>query len=529
TAAVATADTLQEVFDNGQTITVANTDNQTLALVQNDTTNNPAMLTIANTTTGQSVTITHDTVTTGYAVSLSSDGLTTGSAVYLESTSTQGTVSDSSKVLNIARSGANANASHTAYGIYSSVVNSGTTNTNVAGYFTASGASTANYAIQISGALYDGTATLSSGAWSGITTLAAQAGDFTVADNGNDIPLVVTQNDVTNNPIAASITNAGTESGLYINQTGVLAASKYGLYIYSNSAQINGYLAFIHQANVSSTQRALHVTNEGEGYGVYLHKHTTPLAASRAMLKVYSDVANVNASALVDINEASTTSTHVVLQVNNDGLGTGIYVDSDINNTTAGSFDGILVDFDRIGNVSSGSDTVYGLRLTPTHTGASGGTIATYGVHATVAGDAGGTSTAVGGYFTASGADTNIALETGAGAVKIGAVIHYDAEYDNGNSGAAVTIDWNNGNVQKVTMTDNCTFSFTNPPGPGHYTLRSIQDAGGTNTYTWTGGGLTVAWNAGTEPTWSVVGTEVNIHSFYFDGAAWRGDGWTQS
>ena len=32
---------LQNVFDNGQSITIANTDNQTLTITQNDTTNNP--------------------------------------------------------------------------------------------------------------------------------------------------------------------------------------------------------------------------------------------------------------------------------------------------------------------------------------------------------------------------------------------------------------------------------------------------------------------------------------------------------
>lgn len=52
---VATSDTLQEVFDNGQTITVANTDNQSLTLTQNDTTNNPDMLVIANTGTGNDI------------------------------------------------------------------------------------------------------------------------------------------------------------------------------------------------------------------------------------------------------------------------------------------------------------------------------------------------------------------------------------------------------------------------------------------------------------------------------------------
>jgi len=39
--------------------------------------------------------------------------------------------------------------------------------------------------------------------------------------------------------------------------------------------------------------------------------------------------------------------------------------------------------------------------------------------------------------------------------------ITYDAEYSNGNSGASIAIDWNNGNKQMLTMTANCTITFT--------------------------------------------------------------------
>jgi len=62
------------------------------------------------------------------------------------------------------------------------------------------------------------------GALSGVTTLGmsgvlttAGAIDITIADEGNDVGLTVTQNDVTNNPIAANITNAGTGNSLFIN------------------------------------------------------------------------------------------------------------------------------------------------------------------------------------------------------------------------------------------------------------------------------------------------------------------------
>ena len=49
-------DTMQTVFDRGQTITIADTDNQSLTITQNDTTNNPAALIIANTGSGNDIT-----------------------------------------------------------------------------------------------------------------------------------------------------------------------------------------------------------------------------------------------------------------------------------------------------------------------------------------------------------------------------------------------------------------------------------------------------------------------------------------
>lgn len=49
--------TLQEAFDNGQSITVANTDNQTLTVTQNDVTNNPDAVQITNAGTGNALQI----------------------------------------------------------------------------------------------------------------------------------------------------------------------------------------------------------------------------------------------------------------------------------------------------------------------------------------------------------------------------------------------------------------------------------------------------------------------------------------
>ena len=57
-ASISSVSTLQEAFDAGQTITIADNDNQVLALTQNDTTNNPNALTIVNTGTGAAIEVT---------------------------------------------------------------------------------------------------------------------------------------------------------------------------------------------------------------------------------------------------------------------------------------------------------------------------------------------------------------------------------------------------------------------------------------------------------------------------------------
>jgi len=53
----------------------------------------------------------------------------------------------------------------------------------------------------------------------------------------------------------------------------------------------------------------------------------------------------------------------------------------------------------------------------------------------------------------------------------------FNGEIDNGNSGTAKTIDWTNGQVQKVVLNGNCTFTFIPPVGVCTVTLKIIHDA----------------------------------------------------
>lgn len=73
----ASASTLQEVFDAGQAIVIADEDDQTLALTQNDVTNNPAAMTITNAGTGDALFIDQN----GAGVALQIDNASTDMAI----------------------------------------------------------------------------------------------------------------------------------------------------------------------------------------------------------------------------------------------------------------------------------------------------------------------------------------------------------------------------------------------------------------------------------------------------------------
>jgi len=95
--------------------------------------------------------------------------------------------------------------------------------------------------------------------------------------------------------------------------------------------------------------------------------------------------------------------------------------------------------------------------------------------------------------------------------------IYYAAEIDNGNSGASDTIDWTLGNIQKSTITADCTYTFTAPTGPGHYTLRIIQDATGSFTATLPAG----KWTSGIIPVIKDTLNKWTIVNIYYDGTAY--------
>jgi hypothetical protein len=95
---------------------------------------------------------------------------------------------------------------------------------------------------------------------------------------------------------------------------------------------------------------------------------------------------------------------------------------------------------------------------------------------------------------------------------------------DAGNSGTAITLNLANGNVQKLTLTGNCTVTLTSPASGAmrSLTLLVFQDATGSRTITWPG---TVKWGNAGAPTLTTTASKMDMISlFTVDGGTnWYG------
>jgi hypothetical protein len=96
----------------------------------------------------------------------------------------------------------------------------------------------------------------------------------------------------------------------------------------------------------------------------------------------------------------------------------------------------------------------------------------------------------------------------------------YDQVVANGNSGAAATINWTNGAVQKITLTANCTFTFTAPIGVCKLALQLTQDGTGSRTATWP---AAVKWSGAAAPTLSTAAGATDWVTFIYDGTNYWG------
>lgn len=93
------------------------------------------------------------------------------------------------------------------------------------------------------------------------------------------------------------------------------------------------------------------------------------------------------------------------------------------------------------------------------------------------------------------------------------------------NTGTTYTVDLENGNVFELTLTGNCTYTFSNPPATGisgSFTLIQKQDGTGSRTVTWPS---SVDWAGGTAPTITATASSTDVFTFTTvdGGTTWYG------
>jgi hypothetical protein len=94
----------------------------------------------------------------------------------------------------------------------------------------------------------------------------------------------------------------------------------------------------------------------------------------------------------------------------------------------------------------------------------------------------------------------------------------FAAEYDNGNSGTSATINFANGNKQKITLNNNTTLTISTPPGVGEYKLRLIQDGTGGRTVAFSGISSSRWWGSAAQPDFNDAVNGETLLAFYYDG-----------
>lgn len=88
-------------------------------------------------------------------------------------------------------------------------------------------------------------------------------------------------------------------------------------------------------------------------------------------------------------------------------------------------------------------------------------------------------------------------------------------EYDAGNFTGAKTVDFNNGNNQKFTLTGSSTLTLSNPLAGTWYQFRIIQGGAGSYTVTWP---ATVKWQGGIAPTLTTSVGYTDVIALFYNG-----------
>jgi hypothetical protein len=98
---------------------------------------------------------------------------------------------------------------------------------------------------------------------------------------------------------------------------------------------------------------------------------------------------------------------------------------------------------------------------------------------------------------------------------------HYGVK-DLGTVGATETVDWDNGDRQKMTLDENVTITFSNASEGQTLTLYMLQDGTGTNTITFSD---TIVWADNTTPAWTTTADKWNIAIITYVGGEYLGVG----
>lgn len=98
--------------------------------------------------------------------------------------------------------------------------------------------------------------------------------------------------------------------------------------------------------------------------------------------------------------------------------------------------------------------------------------------------------------------------------------VSFNGLYSNGTKTTSWTCNWNNGQVQSVTLGGNTSATFTAPPGPGTFYLHIYQDATGNRTL----GVPTGRWPGGTAGTLTKTASARDLLVVHWDGTTYHYD-----
>lgn len=93
----------------------------------------------------------------------------------------------------------------------------------------------------------------------------------------------------------------------------------------------------------------------------------------------------------------------------------------------------------------------------------------------------------------------------------------FDGQYYSEQYTCTTTLDWNNGNVQYIQLTNGSqTFTFSNPKAGARYLLYLKQPASGAaGTVLWP---AAVSWSGATAPTLTATNSSIDMISLPYDG-----------